>query len=461
MENVNPNENEQERLDRADAPKEEMVGPEIVEPAKKKATPGKIAMAVVAIVALAAMLIALIATGMNTQKDSDAVTVATEAVVEETVPATVPADGEAGTVTEKGTYTASDEEVKSNREIIVATIGENQLTNGELQVYYWSMVNSYLSSEYGYYAMIYGALDYTMPLDTQISAEDETMTWQQYFLAEALDYWQMSSALAEEAKENGVEMGDEDKEYLENLQTSLEETAASYGLTLEELLLSNVGPGAGVEEFAAFQRLYYEGKDFYQAALAEMTPTEQDLEEFFAANEELYTSNGITKEEKYVNARHILITPKGGTTDENGTTTYSDEEWAACEAEAQAILDEYLAGDKTEDSFAALAAEKTEDPGSQTTGGLYENIYEGQMVEPFENWCFDESRKTGDTGLVQTSYGYHVMYYVDSVPVWVSYAESGWITEQSNNFLIELAAKYPMEVNFSNIQLGFIDLGSN
>jgi hypothetical protein len=35
------------------------------------------------------------------------------------------------------------------------------------------------------------------------------------------------------------------------------------------------------------------------------------------------------------------------------------------------------------------------------------------MVAEFENWCFDESRKPGDTGIVQTTYGYHVMYFVE------------------------------------------------
>ena len=34
------------------------------------------------------------------------------------------------------------------------------------------------------------------------------------------------------------------------------------------------------------------------------------------------------------------------------------------------------------------------------------------MVEAFENWCYDAARKTGDTDIVETEYGYHVMYFV-------------------------------------------------
>ena len=34
------------------------------------------------------------------------------------------------------------------------------------------------------------------------------------------------------------------------------------------------------------------------------------------------------------------------------------------------------------------------------------------MVQAFNDWCFDSSRKSGDTGIVESTYGYHVMYFV-------------------------------------------------
>ena len=109
--------------------------------------------------------------------------------------------------------------------------------------------------------------------------------------------------------------------------------------------------------------------------------------------------------------RHILVSYEGGTTDDNGSTTYSDEEKNAAKEKAEAILKDWEAGAKTEDSFAELAKEKTTDPGSKDNGGLYEAIYPGQMLTPFEDWCYDDARKAGDTGIVQTDYGYHVMYF--------------------------------------------------
>ena len=114
------------------------------------------------------------------------------------------------------------------------------------------------------------------------------------------------------------------------------------------------------------------------------------------------------------NIRHILVKFEGGSTDESGNTVYSDAEKAAALTEAQAILDEFLAGEATNDSFAALASEKTDDTASAATGGLYEDITpeQGIYVEPFTNWAVDSQRKAGDTGIIETTYGYHVMYYV-------------------------------------------------
>ena len=113
-------------------------------------------------------------------------------------------------------------------------------------------------------------------------------------------------------------------------------------------------------------------------------------------------------ETKLVNARHILVS-FDGETNEDGT--YTDEAKAAAKESAESILDEWKNGDATEDSFAALANERSTDTGSNTNGGLYENIYPGQMVTAFNDWCFDASRTPGDTGIVETTYGYHVMYF--------------------------------------------------
>lgn len=118
--------------------------------------------------------------------------------------------------------------------------------------------------------------------------------------------------------------------------------------------------------------------------------------------------------EKMANVRHILASFEGGATDENGITTYSDEEKAAAKAEAEGILELYEMGDLTEQAFADLAVSNSDDSGSASEGGLIEDIAasEGLYVEPFTDWAVDPARKSGDTGIIETTYGYHVMYYV-------------------------------------------------
>lgn len=112
---------------------------------------------------------------------------------------------------------------------------------------------------------------------------------------------------------------------------------------------------------------------------------------------------------KPVDVRHILI--QFPTSSSGQTTTPSDEAKVAYREKAQKVYDQYLAN-PTEDNFAALATANSEDSGSKDNGGLYENVAVGDMVEQFNDWCFDAARKPGDTGIVETRFGYHIMYYV-------------------------------------------------
>ena len=115
----------------------------------------------------------------------------------------------------------------------------------------------------------------------------------------------------------------------------------------------------------------------------------------------LYFVSRSTNDYQLPNVRHILFSVSD-TTDE----TAMDE----ARTKAEDVLTEYEAGDKTAESFGELAKEYTADSNGDE-GGLYENIMPGQMVTEFNDWCFDADRKPGDTGIIETSYGVHVMYF--------------------------------------------------
>ena len=114
---------------------------------------------------------------------------------------------------------------------------------------------------------------------------------------------------------------------------------------------------------------------------------------------------------------------------------------------ANELLTEWKNGEHTEDSFAYMAAENSTDSGSATNGGLYEDIYPGQMVDAFDAWCFDASRKPGDTGIVKTEYGYHIMYFVSTGEhaYWYARAENDYLNELSVSVLQEISAEFTVE----------------
>ena len=74
-------------------------------------------------------------------------------------------------------------------------------------------------------------------------------------------------------------------------------------------------------------------------------------------------------------------------------------------------------GDKTENEFATLAATKSTDSGTASNGGLMSDVRKGQTVQAFEDWCFDPGRQSGDTDIIKSEYGYHVMYFVETNPL--------------------------------------------
>ena len=115
-----------------------------------------------------------------------------------------------------------------------------------------------------------------------------------------------------------------------------------------------------------------------------------------------------------VNVRHILAKFEGGKTDSTtGVTTYTEEEKAAALRDINIVKDLWLGSGADEEAFTALVKDNSDDTGSKENGGLYENVYPGQMVEAFNDWCFASDRKAGDYEIVETEYGYHLIYFVD------------------------------------------------
>ena len=148
------------------------------------------------------------------------------------------------------------------------------------------------------------------------------------------------------------------------------------------------------------------------------------------------------------NVRHILIS---FTDNASSSSEATDEQKKAAKASADKIYKEWQSGAKTEDSFAALAKEKSKDTGSAADGGLISGITSSaNYVESFRNWATDSSRKVGDTGIVESEYGYHIMYYSGSDYAWKSAIRSAKASEDFEKQLDELEGSDEYKLNMKD-----------
>ena len=104
----------------------------------------------------------------------------------------------------------------------------------------------------------------------------------------------------------------------------------------------------------------------------------------------MYLDSRDNSDVETVNVRHILISTSDNVTAEDAKKQIED-------------LKTQFEEDPTEEHFAEMAESHSSDTGSNTNGGLYENVAPGQMVDAFNDWIFDSSRKAGDVGVVETT----------------------------------------------------------
>ncbi len=358
----------------------------------------------------------------------------------------------------KESYTVSDEEAIAIRDQIVATAGTTKLTNEQLQMYFWMSFYDYLGTDTAMMLMYYYGVDFTQPLDKLMYDSKVGLTWQHVMLDYCLENWHRYNAVCMLADERGYEMTEEDQKYLDSIPDNLKTMAEKYKYaSVDEMLKAEFGAGSTAEAFINYDFTVYKAMNFMDGLYDELAPTMEEIEKYFTENEEALKKSGITKESgNVVDVRHILITPKGGEEDIFGEIQYNEDEWEACRVEAQKIYDEWLEGEATEFTFSALANSKSEDPGSNNKGGLYTDVAKGKMVKEFNDWIFDETRKNGDHALIKTSYGYHIMYFLESEPQWERTCKKTIASERIEDLIKEATEKWPMEVDYEKIGLGHV-----
>ena len=366
-------------------------------------------------------------------------------------PATVPPDGNPEDVTCKGSYTG-----QPAPEQVVARMGEKQLTNGQLSAFYWAAAAAWQQSGQE------PSPDFSAPLDTQLCPVDAgCTTWQQFFLKQALNAWHTSQALAarcygggipaEEAYKPNLEnyekymtempatkvlyhygdfhLNSMHQAYLDGLPQQLDTLAQAAGLQNRQEL-AQVGFGTSAQDLEAFAHDYNEGYMCFTNLLYTLEKPDQ----------ELASTDGV-------DIRYVLLVPQGQVA-ADGQVTADEEAWLACEEEAQKLLETWMAGHwVTDGTFAELANKNSQDPGTAPDGGALRNLHQGQLVEPLDGWCFSPARQPGDTGILRSPWGVHLMYYTGPT------AAPKVTGEQMAQLLESVGEESPMQVDYSAIVL--------
>jgi len=300
---------------------------------------------------------------------------------------------------------------------------------------YYSFVNNY-----GSYASLFG-LDTSAGIgglsnQTCAMTDQENYTWKDYFIDAAVSGLQQNVALLKEADAKGLSLTEEELAEVDANYTELNDTAVSYGYAnADKFIAAQYGTGANVALAKKFDTASALASKAYNAKSDEMSAEITDAE--------------VAEQYPTVAVRHILVK---AVADENGE--YTDEAKAEAKAKVVEIYKEWRSGDMSEESFAALAELYSEDEGSNTNGGLYDNIMEGQTVEEFDAFCFDENRKPGDTRIVygesEGSYaGYHLIYFVGEGDPAKNETGRGYIlNEKMNEWLTGIADEQTVEKKF-------------
>ncbi len=133
-----------------------------------------------------------------------------------------------------------------------------------------------------------------------------------------------------------------------------------------------------------------------------------------------------------VKVRHILLKTQGKPASED----------PKIKAQAEDILKQVKAGA----NFAALVTKYSEDTASVASGGVYSVQRNGQMVPEFENAAF--SLKPGESTLIKTTYGYHIIQVMQHDPARIKPFEEAkadlaaqWKKQRVNDLMQQISDK--------------------
>lgn len=259
----------------------------------------------------------------------------------------------------------------------VASFGSEKINKAEFYIYL-SNAKNYLKNYMAQYA---GTLTIEENIwDTVINNKTAATLAKEM----ALDYSKEHAIFLARAKANNTVLTSEE---LSKIDNSIEQIIMQEGSKEASEKSLKEFYGVSLAEYSQFLKDYELANKNLQAELRNLPISDDEILKAYESNKAGYDK---------VTVKHILFM---------ADSSKSAEEHETIKKKAEDILHKVNAGE----DFASLAKEYSEDPGSKNTGGEY-TFGRGEMVKEFEDWSFQA--KEGDTGIIKTSYGYHIMKFV-------------------------------------------------
>lgn len=328
---------------------------------------------------------------------------------------------------------------------IVAQFGNHTLTSAGFSYFYWASYTSFLNY---HGADAQNILDLYTPLDQQMYTED--LTWQDYFINDALMAYRQYCVLNDLAAADGFELSETAQNALANGEEELRETANLMGFeTAEEYLQANYGPGASLESYLDYVEHHFVVQEYTSVLQDSFTFTDEEVERFYDEHAEQYVQNGVLKDDtKMARLRYLMVLPEDD----------SDESYDAIDTAFREMLEDWeLWEDKSEEGFMSFGEKWSEKGFAQD---YLDAVAPGTIYfSYFDAWCFEEPRALGDTRTWLMESGDYLFFYVKQLDdiYWRSQTRYDMSRDAFTTFLLSQISAYAWTIYAENIVISEAD----
>ena len=332
-------------------------------------------------------------------------------------------------------YDYSNDYKNYKEQLKQAAIDENLTTKETYISYYGNYANEKNIKKY--FKEYITAINYKKYLKEQLIVTDE----------EIIEYYENNKTLYDVFSY---------KVFVLNINTENESTEELYK-TIENQANDIIKNTKNIEEFNELPNVYLnnenisyylseEYKDLYlediSTEISDVIKNAKTNDIFIQKNENnikiIFVTQRKINSEAEVTLRHILIS-------HNAIIKPTDRDYTIAFNKASEIYEEYLNSDKREEDFSRLATLYSEDIGSNTNGGLLENISINKFGSNIKNWIDLNTRKYGDCEILKSELGYHIIFFIKKYEdQWMEQIKNQIVSDKLDDNISEIMSQYPI-----------------